>query len=173
VGLCVCVWDLLSASEGLIKPGDSRVHVDVTFRMVVFRPFKGEIIQATIAKINQDGIQLKVDFFKDIWVPRSGLFPGTQFRSYDGHDTFVWLTNAEEYGFFEAERVRFRVESEVWHDQTPRKFRRDDERVDDVVGVRKDVPYTIIGSMAAPYMGQIGWWCEDIEEPLENAASAG
>jgi hypothetical protein len=42
--------------------------------------------------------------------------------------------------------VRFRVESEVWHDQTPRKFRRDDERVDDVVGVRKDVPYTIIVS---------------------------
>ncbi len=28
VGLCVCVWDLLSVSEGLIKPGDSRVHVD-------------------------------------------------------------------------------------------------------------------------------------------------
>jgi hypothetical protein len=31
--------------------------IPVTFRMVVFRPFKGEILQATIAKINKDGIQ--------------------------------------------------------------------------------------------------------------------
>jgi SHS2 domain found in N terminus of Rpb7p/Rpc25p/MJ0397 len=28
VGLCLCLWDLLSVSEGLINPGDSRVHVD-------------------------------------------------------------------------------------------------------------------------------------------------
>jgi DNA-directed RNA polymerase III subunit RPC8 len=74
VGLCVCLWDLLSVSEGLINAGDSRVFVDgewsggasrlgadgrraVTFRMVVFRPFKGEILQATIFRINKDGIQ--------------------------------------------------------------------------------------------------------------------
>jgi DNA-directed RNA polymerase III subunit RPC8 len=74
VGLCLCLWDLLSASEGLINAGDSRVHVDgergqggkhrarllmmvaVTFRMVVFRPFKGEIVQAIITKIDKDGI---------------------------------------------------------------------------------------------------------------------
>jgi hypothetical protein len=42
--------------------------------------------------------------------------------------------------------VRFRVESEVWHDQTPRRFRRDDE--DEVVGVRREVPYTVIVSTA-------------------------
>jgi DNA-directed RNA polymerase subunit E'/Rpb7 len=61
----------------------------VTFRMVVFRPFKGEILQATIGKINKDGIQraltrpvdypltnvaVHIDFFENIWVPRSGLF---------------------------------------------------------------------------------------------------
>jgi hypothetical protein len=40
--------------------------------------------------------------------------------------------------------VRFRVESEVWHDQTPRKFRRDER--EEMVGVRRDVPYTIIVS---------------------------
>lgn len=28
VGLCMCLWDLLSVSDGLINAGDSRVHVD-------------------------------------------------------------------------------------------------------------------------------------------------
>jgi hypothetical protein len=69
-------------------------------------------------------------------------------RSHDGYNSFVWPTTVDEYEFFESERVRFRVESEVWHDQTPRKFRRDDERVDEVVGVRKDAPYTIVVSGA-------------------------
>jgi DNA-directed RNA polymerase III subunit RPC8 len=87
VGLCVCLWDLLSVSEGLINAGDSRVFVDgegwsggasrlradgrraVTFRMVVFRPFKGEILQATIFRINKDGIQRKFQPRHDSTVP--------------------------------------------------------------------------------------------------------
>ena len=47
----------------------------------------------------------------------------------------------------------------MWHDQTPRRFRRDDER-EDVVGVRREVPYTIIvsttdgkSSLLTPHLG--------------------
>jgi len=166
VGLCVCMWDLLSASEGLINAGDSRVHVDVTFRMVVFRPFKGEILQGTIAKVNQDGIRLSVDFFNDIWVPHSGLFEGVEYRVPE--NSFVWEFNGEEFAYDMKEVVRFRVESEVWHDQTPRKFRRDDEREDELVGVQKDAPYTIIGSMASQYTGPIHWWVDVSGEPEGN-----
>jgi hypothetical protein len=105
---------------------------------------------------------VNVDFFRDIWVPFSGLFPGSELcvitprfcrtdqdpsRVYKLYNSFVWSTDGgEPYEFEKSERVRFRVESEVWQDQTPRKFRRDEERPDELVGIRKDAPYTIIVS---------------------------
>ncbi|KAI5283717.1 DNA-directed RNA polymerase III subunit rpc25 [Ascosphaera acerosa] len=44
VGLCMGMYDLLESSDGLIGHGTGLVNVNVKFRMVVFRPFKGEII---------------------------------------------------------------------------------------------------------------------------------
>ena len=67
-------------------------------------------------------------------------------RSLD--NSFVWVFNDQEFFYEMKDRVRFRVESEVWHDKTPRRSRRDDEREDELVGVRKEVPYTIIVSDA-------------------------
>lgn len=75
VGLCICFWDLLKASEGLISQGDGMVNVNgneyprhtrlpkcsllgaVEFRLVVFRPFKGEIIHGVILDSSVEGIR--------------------------------------------------------------------------------------------------------------------
>jgi DNA-directed RNA polymerase III subunit RPC8 len=76
IGLCICLWDILWTSEGLIGQGDGLVNVNgtyalghyssclvsvltgfaVEFRMVVFRPFKGEVIVARIADQSAEGI---------------------------------------------------------------------------------------------------------------------
>jgi DNA-directed RNA polymerase subunit E'/Rpb7 len=62
----------------------------VTFRILVFRPFKGEIIQGTILYADLEGIRGKIqrrrlcyssldivtlDFFDDIWIPKALLQP--------------------------------------------------------------------------------------------------
>jgi DNA-directed RNA polymerase subunit E'/Rpb7 len=45
--------------------------------MVVFRPFKGETIQAMITSQTPDGINLKIgDFFNDVFVPVDELPAG-------------------------------------------------------------------------------------------------
>jgi DNA-directed RNA polymerase III subunit RPC8 len=120
VGLCICFWDMLKASEGLISQGDGMVNVNgrfgfpasgnpfatecnthswlaVVFRLVVFRPFKGEIIQGSIIDANPEGLRstattnltskdstladqhfpVGLDFFSDIWIPASNLFDGS------------------------------------------------------------------------------------------------
>lgn len=62
----------------------------VDFRMIVFRPFKGEIINATVKLCTPDGIQCEssrpfcgfarsplavtTEFFQDIYVPKTMLF---------------------------------------------------------------------------------------------------
>ena len=82
VGLCICFYDLISAGDGLIENGASNgtVHVNgmhkrcsdrqplymvwlltclavVKFRMLVFRPFRGEIMYAQIAESTDRGIR--------------------------------------------------------------------------------------------------------------------
>lgn len=88
VGLCICFWDLLKASDGLIGHGEGKVHVkglqtppDVkiidgrlttypaTFRLVVFRPFKGEILEGKITSATPKGMTITMEFFDDIFIP--------------------------------------------------------------------------------------------------------
>lgn len=43
-GLCICFYDLLKAGDPIVYPAEGCCHQAVTFRLVVFRPFVGEII---------------------------------------------------------------------------------------------------------------------------------
>ena len=50
----------------------------VEFRMVVFRPFKGEVMMARISTSTPEGIHLQTDFFADIFVSYEYLPPGAE-----------------------------------------------------------------------------------------------
>lgn len=95
IGLCICLYDLLWTSEGLIGHGDGFVNINckshwsplsssasdkptAEFRMVVFRPFKGEVMMARIRSSTPAGINLRTDFFDDIFVPFEELPQGAE-----------------------------------------------------------------------------------------------
>lgn len=170
IGLCICLWDVLKASEGLISQGtgEGRINVNTEFRLVIFRPFKGEICQGKLIYQDTSGIRVGLDFFNDIWIPRENLFPGSEFSP----DENVWIWTAEDGNQFfydNKETVRFRVEDEVWFDHTPQKPRSkaDLEMVKKEVGGggatengdaegdlrAKEVPYTIIVSSCDVLLG--------------------
>ncbi len=112
------MYDLLKVSDGLIGHSDGFVNVNgrrvaestwefswstdgalAEFRLIVFRPFKGEIITGRISSCTEQGIRgmficfsgpldsnlaangkphpVSVDFFSDIHVPASLLFEGS------------------------------------------------------------------------------------------------
>lgn len=139
VGLCICYWDLLKASEGLISQGDGMANVNVVFRLVVFRPFKGEILQGTITEASIEGVRISVDIFDDIWVPGTALMDPSVWSDKD--QTWIWEFEGGQYYYEIGEQVRLRVEAEVWHDKTPGK-----EGPDGEIPVEAMVPYTIIVS---------------------------
>jgi DNA-directed RNA polymerase III subunit RPC8 len=72
------MYDLLKASDGLIGHGNGNANVNVEFRMMVFRPFKGEIIGAVVKQCTPAGIQVSTQFFDDIFVPSTMLFEGSE-----------------------------------------------------------------------------------------------
>ncbi|EXJ56799.1 DNA-directed RNA polymerase III subunit RPC8 [Cladophialophora yegresii CBS 114405] len=124
VGLCICMYDLVKASDGLIGHGTGNVNVNVQFRMIVFRPFKNEIVTGRITKCTAEGIRISVRFFDDIFVPSTMLFDGCYYDA--DEQTWIWHTEPENEDeeandlFLDVgDTVNFRIESESWHDQAP------------------------------------------------------
>ncbi|KAF2270494.1 DNA-directed RNA polymeras-like protein III 25 kDa polypeptide [Lojkania enalia] len=162
IGLCVSMWDLLNASEGLIGQGTGLVNVNVEFRMVVFRPFRGEIIQGRIKQSNQEGIILDLDFTCEVIIPYQHLPETSHFSR--AEKVWVWNTEGTELFFDKGEPALFRVEQEEWTDQKPGIVQKDDEG--NVIEER-GTAWRLIGSMAQAGLGPTLWWGEQGEEGEE------
>lgn len=180
VGLCLGFHSIISTSEGLIGHGTGIVNVNVDFRIIVFRPFRGEIIAATISHSSPSkGIYLSHDFFEDVVVPSETLFESTEW----GHDdqgvaAFIWRPKneesgeANEYYFDRAEDCMYRVEEEQWRDLTPSMVMPTQQFVaseQEDSGVRK-IPYLLRGSMMLTGLGPTLWWSgeDDAEEAVNG-----
>ncbi|MBA0579546.1 hypothetical protein Gorai_021799, partial [Gossypium raimondii] len=56
LGLCISVYDIRSIKGGFIFPGDGASTYTVEFRLIVFRPFIGEIIVAKLKESDASGL---------------------------------------------------------------------------------------------------------------------
>ncbi|KAF4462780.1 dna-directed rna polymerase iii subunit rpc8 [Fusarium albosuccineum] len=150
IGLCICLYDLQWASEGLIGHGTGLVNVNAEFRMVVFRPFKGEVMIGKIRSSTPAGINLRTEFFDDIFVPFEELPEGAEYNH--SEQLWVWNVDEEQRLFYDKhEVVRFQVIDEEWHDQAPAGPTQPDDSP-------LKTPYRIKASMAAPGLGLTLWW---------------
>ncbi|KAH8708123.1 DNA-directed RNA polymerase III subunit RPC8 [Beauveria bassiana] len=149
-GLCICLYDILWTSEGLIGHGTGLVNVNVEFRMIVFRPFKGEVIIGRIRSSTPAGINVRTDFFDDIFVPFEELPAGAEYNH--SEQLWIWNIDEEERLFYDThEMVRLQVVDEEWHDQTPiGPTQAEDSPI--------KTPYRIKGSMFKEGLGVCLWW---------------
>ncbi|KAJ5180429.1 DNA-directed rna polymerase III 25 kd polypeptide, partial [Penicillium capsulatum] len=139
IGLCISFYDLLESSDGLIGHGTGLINVNVKFRMIVFRPFKGEIMLGKVASGTEHGIKIAVEFFNDILIPPDLLRDGSRFDY--AEQVWVWDTEDGSCLYYDVgEIIRFRVETEEWHDQIPNAPDTDELAID------RKAPYSIIVS---------------------------
>lgn len=73
VGLCVTFYDFINVGEPYLYPSEGSAIQLVKFRMIVFRPFVGEILVGKLIGSNREGLKLSLDFFEDIFIPASLL----------------------------------------------------------------------------------------------------
>ncbi|XP_031264182.1 DNA-directed RNA polymerase III subunit RPC8-like [Pistacia vera] len=57
LGLCISVYDIFKIEGGFIFPGEGASTYTVEFRLVVFRPFVGEIIAAKLKESDANGLR--------------------------------------------------------------------------------------------------------------------
>ncbi|KAF1999402.1 DNA-directed RNA polymerase III [Amniculicola lignicola CBS 123094] len=161
VGLGMTMWDLLEASEGLIGHGTGLVNVNVTFRLLTFRPFRSELLLGKIRRSTPEGITMNLDFTFDVYIPFEYLPPGTVWSAADS--VFIWHTeDGQELFFDRGEPSLFRVVDEEWTDQKPGLVHRDDDG--GIVEAERGVAWRVIGSMAQAGLGPTLWWGGEVAE---------
>ncbi|KAI5953458.1 rpc25 [Candida jiufengensis] len=160
LGLCITIWDLLDIKDGLLKPGDGGSYVEVKFRLIIFKPFVGEILTGWVTENNAKGIKIRLEFFDDIWIPENYLFENCEFR--ENEQAWVWKTESDELFIDVNEKIRFKVEKENFYNIKPKnsseamgKFSDDD---DDKEKEPKLPAYSIIASCQVSGLGCVSWW---------------
>lgn len=93
VGLGIVFYDFITIGDPYIYPGQGAPVQIVQFRLVVFRPFVGEVLTGRVIQSNKDGIKISLEFFDDIIVPSTHLQNPSVFNS--SSNLWIWKYETE------------------------------------------------------------------------------
>jgi DNA-directed RNA polymerase subunit E'/Rpb7 len=62
LGLCVTLYDIKAVEGGFVFPGDGAPRFTVDFRLVMFRPFVGEVLIAKLKTCDKSGLYCMFPF---------------------------------------------------------------------------------------------------------------
>lgn len=161
VGLVICLYDIVDVGESYIYCGDGAIHTKCVYRMIVFRPQVGEILCGTLKSSSKEGLNISLGFFDSIIIPPTQLNEPSRFNEIDQ----TWTWNYEDDGqthvlFLEVgEQLRFRVHSEEFVDVSPHGPTNvtNSPLVPSELD-KKEVPYTVVGSICESGLGLVKWW---------------
>lgn len=157
LGLCVSVYDILGVEGGFIFPGEGCSTYKVSFRLLMFRPFIGEVLVGKISEYDDKGLQVSLGFFSDICIPAHLMQFGI-LRAEDGR----WMVkNADDDELYLDidDEIRFLVSS-IKYPPIPVEQKEDDKPF---------APMQINGSIRGDGLGPVAWWAADEEEEEAEA----
>ncbi|XP_057963732.1 uncharacterized protein LOC131154918 [Malania oleifera] len=152
LGLCISVYDIQKIIGGFIYPGEGASTYTVKFRLMMFRPFVGEVIAAKLKESDADGLHLSLGFFDDIHVPAHLMPKPSRFGpcpENEGSKLWMWEYDEGQTLFIDGEdEIRFRVQS-VKYPPIP---------IEQSEGSKPFAPMVVTGSIAEEGLGPISWW---------------
>ncbi|GAB4850640.1 hypothetical protein Ancab_029951 [Ancistrocladus abbreviatus] len=153
-GLCISLYDIKSIDGGFILPNEGSPTYKVDFRMVMFRPFVGEVISARLKESNRNGLRLSVGFFDDIHIPAYLLPSPSHPEPHPLHPEdinqvrWVWLFNETRCDIHEDDEIRFRV-VKVEYPPIP---------LEQQECSKPFAPMIVTGTLDADGLGPVSWW---------------
>ncbi|KAJ0236054.1 hypothetical protein HA466_0260610 [Hirschfeldia incana] len=163
IGLCVSIYDIRSVQGGFVLPGDGAPTYKVRFRIVVFRPFVGEVIAAKFKESDSNGLRLTLGFFEDVYVP-APLIPTPNRCEPDPYNRnqmrWVWKYGDDEFIIDDSCQIKFRVEN-ISYPPVPI------ERAEDA---KPFAPMVVTGTIDDDGLGPVSWWeaCAPISDNDED-----
>lgn len=153
LGLVITIWDILDIKDGLLKQGDGGSYVEVRFRSIVWKPFRGEILTGWVTECTAKGIKVRMEFFDEIWIPKDFLFENCKYSELE--QAWIYLLDENELFIDVNEKIRFRVEEENFYNVKPKL---EDEQTEEEKKATTLPPYTITASCQDYGMGCVSWW---------------
>ncbi|EGT55499.1 hypothetical protein CAEBREN_06283 [Caenorhabditis brenneri] len=163
LGLCICVYDISEIGDSYILPGEGDCRARVTFRMIVFRPFVDEVIEAKVIGSSRQGLTLSIEFFEDIFVPAEKL-PEPHVFEEEGQ-VWYWEVAQEDEPpaklyMDPGKIVRFRTTEIIFKDLKP-DLTQEEQKTEKSMEIK--------GTMASTGLGCVGWWTpEEDDEAVED-----
>ncbi|GAM25948.1 hypothetical protein SAMD00019534_091230, partial [Acytostelium subglobosum LB1] len=179
-GLFVALYDIIGTGDAYIYSGDGGSHLLVRCRLVVFKPFVGEILEGIIKRSTKEVMQISLGFFDDIQILAVDLPTPS---SYDADERlWHWDWNDNELYFEDKGRVRFKVDTVEWNpavsqpaprpksttpvnqmDATALKEHQKRMKEEEEYLKNQKSPLIIKGSMRESGLGMISWWTQEEE----------
>ncbi|PWN33000.1 uncharacterized protein FA14DRAFT_174643 [Meira miltonrushii] len=189
VGLCVAHFDFLDVSEGHIRHGDGNTYYKTTFRLVVFRPFIGEILVGKVKSSDENGLRITMGFFDDIHITPEGMPQPSAYDRQEAAWFWVWLSEESEnvdailedayeskkderFYIYKDELVRFVIDGDEFNEPEPpgpnawkesNAGKAPGQTGTDAITVdtsKRIAPYKIKASMSIQGTGMVNWWSE-------------
>ncbi|ORX33967.1 RNA polymerase III subunit Rpc25-domain-containing protein [Kockovaella imperatae] len=187
-GLGLSCFDILTAEDGRVTWGNGLMYYKVSFRLLLFAPFIGEVLVGQVLSTTKSYIRVSMGFFNDIYITPNLLPPNS---AYDpNEERFFWLSDPEPedrvYTQHEllntvvtsrlfidpGEPIRFRVSDIEWQDVRPQPKARHDIANGHEEESEEDpfhkAGYKIFATIADVGLGVVSWWA-DAEEVGEEA----
>ncbi|KAM7279175.1 hypothetical protein ACFE04_006309 [Oxalis oulophora] len=149
LGLCISVYDIKKIEGGFIYSGDGASTYQVQFRLVVFRPFVGEVISA---KLKESDTNVTLGFFDDIYVPVHFLPAPSHYELTRDRNRvrWIWEYDNQTFPIDEIDEIKFRVES-VNYPPIPVELPEQSKAF---------APMVITGTIDQDGLGPAAWWQE-------------
>jgi len=172
VGLCITLLDIESVGDGYVSTGEGAAQVAVKFRMIVFRPFRGEVIDGKITKSDEEGLKVSLGFFDDIHVPIHLLPHPSVFD--ENEQLWYWQYDEHNLWFELKKPVRFKVAEVRFNGRVSRRPQPITSSggalstTAPVVLPDDPAPMVIEASMTEAGLGCLHWWAEDGVEATQD-----
>jgi DNA-directed RNA polymerase III subunit RPC8 len=154
----VTLYEIVSIEGGTVYPGEGSAHFHVVFRVVVFRPFLGEVLEGKLKKADRSGIYVSCGFFEDVFVPEHLLQEPSEFD--EAEQLWVWMYQGEQKMFMDlAEPIRIRVQAVRFPEQ-PRTAE-ELAGMGALEGATADgtfAPMVVMADINADGLGLLSWW---------------
>ena len=109
VGLFVRCLDFSKVEDPYIYPSEGAAHQIAVFRMIVFRPFLGEVIVGSITTSSVEGLCVSIGFFDDILIPPHFLPQPAEFNPKTS--IWVWKYEGNDFEMEVGDAIRFKVKT--------------------------------------------------------------
>ncbi|PNH09607.1 DNA-directed RNA polymerase III subunit RPC8 [Tetrabaena socialis] len=158
LGLVVTIYDVLSIEGGFVYPNDGAAFFKVQFRVVVFRPFVGEVIVGKLKSCSREGLRVSLEFFEDVLIPEHALQDPSFYD--EAERLWVWKFEGNDMYLDLSEPIRFRVQA-VRFASPPTPMQLQNATGDDKLlgtAAKPFSPMTVLGDINGDGLGLTSWW---------------